>query len=270
MSHHEQVVGRVRSIGRHLGFAAEAEQSVEKNIARDAYRPRLDVAWAIDLKAGGFDLRDVAALTQNPRASLYGAVGAEVEVSHPSTKRHFSNLANLALARLAFSMLVVDVTTGENDMYRRANRAVRAFNYRYGVRDAVAIDVGQLDGVMRDVSSHEALRPPRPRVVGNGGVGGESFQTRALRQLLVERGLLGGFVVLQDTTDARMDAEFRAIAALAPNALDVPWVQGQCRLAKVDLGRIDGLSRASHLHGCPDTASTAPTDRREQTRRSEP
>jgi len=236
VSRQVEVIGQVRSFGRSLGFVSEDEQSVGKHIVKESYRPRLDVTWSVDLQAAGFDLTDVSALTDNPTASLYGVIGAEVEVSRPTTKRHFSNLANLTLARLPFSMLVVDVA-GEADMYRRANRAIRAFNYRYGTRDAVAIDIAQLEAAVTRVSSVELVRAPQPRVLGGdmqkegGGLGGESADTIALRRTLSERGKRAGFVVLHDAVDQRMASEFGMVSHAAPTALEVQWSPGATRRA---------------------------------------
>ena len=50
----------------------------------------------------------------------------------------------------------------------------------------------------------------------------------------------------------------------------VSLASAQCHLAKVDLGHVDGLSRASDQYGCPDAVSRAATNCREQSRRSEP
>ena len=162
VSRQEEVIGQVRSFGRSLGFVSEDEQSVGKHIIKESYRPRLDVTWSVDLQAAGFDLTDVSALTDNRTASLYGLIGAEVEVSRPTTKRHFSNLANLTLARLPFSMLVVDVS-GEADMFRRANRAIRAFNYRYGrvrlhQRYQILVEIGYV-GRCRSVMTYWRIPP---------------------------------------------------------------------------------------------------------------
>ena len=51
---------------------------------------------------------------------------------------------------------------------------------RYGTRDAVAIDIAQLEAAVARVSSVELVQAPQPRVLGGdaqkegGGLGGES------------------------------------------------------------------------------------------------
>jgi hypothetical protein len=124
--------------------------------------------------------------------------------------------------------------SGARDSYRRANRAVRTFNARFGLREAAAIDIGSIRRV-RDrprkplLQLADAGAPERKR----GGVGGEGALGKKVREHIVSTGRRAGFVVTQDAPDPRLASRFQRSKRLGAGAVEVASAPSEVRAANI-------------------------------------
>jgi hypothetical protein len=170
------LIAEVAEVGEHLGFTVDPEHWAVDYKDVGVYRPRIDCVWADSLSSYGYDASPLNAVLPAPLSEPYGLFGFEVEATDPTTKSQFANLTNLALAAVPYAVLVVNVSRAR-DSYRRANRVVRTFNARFGLREAAAIDIGSIRS-LRDLPRKPLLQPAdagAPERKG-GGVGGGDGQ----------------------------------------------------------------------------------------------
>lgn len=226
-----EAVNEIANLGDMLGFAVDPEHWTRDNPGDAVYRPRIDCLWAVDLAVYGYDTSLLDDLVGPRLASPYGLIGFEVEANKPTTKSQFSNLANLGIAAIPYSVLVVNVAA-EEDAFRRANRVVRTFNRRFGFRSALALDISCVPQ-LRSISPGPLLAPSTgPRLPAKLGQGGEREWAARMRGILVHLGQAAGFEVTQDVTDPGLASSYSEAKKVGPEILDVAWSPTECRRAQ--------------------------------------
>jgi hypothetical protein len=225
------LIREVAEVGEHLGFTVDPEHWAVDYKEVGVYRPRIDCVWADSLSSYGYDASPLNAVLPAPLAEPYGLFGFEVEATDPTTKSQFANLTSLALAAAPYAVLVVNIISAA-DAYRRANRAVRTFNARFGLREAAAIDI---DSIRRlpSLPSKSLLQPAAAGTSERkgGGVGGEGALGKKVREHIVSTGRRAGFVVTQDAADQRLASRFQRSKRLGAGAVEVASAPGEVRQA---------------------------------------
>lgn len=214
------IIRRLGEVGDKLGYEVDIEHWTQAARNTGIYRPRIDCLWAARLSRFGYDTSPLDKLLGAPLASPYGLIGFEVEATDPTTKRQFSNVANLAIAAVPYAVLMVNCVTAA-DALRRANRVIRAFNRRFGFREAVAVDTSLLEALAK-VAKHPPLARRTNASAPEGlGRGGEGAATTAMRHRLVNLGLDAGFEVLCDASDPRLLTAYDTTSRTARDTLGV-------------------------------------------------
>ena len=215
----------VVELGTKLGFAAEAEASIEKESA--GYSPIHDVVWWLDI-SGRFDLTRLNPLFSDApywrhRIQRIPFAVFEIEGSTTSSKNQVGNAANLyACAGLFKFMIVNNAAAGaENDTYRRGIKIGRYFRNQWGDRNLVFCDWSQVRATLSENTEDTRLAPmPKPtKQSARSGFGGETISVPIADYI---SGLFheSGLHVQQNHVPDNLREEAEVFAAVIPRLTD--------------------------------------------------